>query len=176
MIDTILDENQLEERLTLPSERDIAAASQLEGDVIILGAGGKMGPSLAVRMGRAIQGAGLKHRVIAVVRKDRYGAFRRLSDRVEVVEADRNYVKITVGREVFHARSTLQQAEKSLQSQPMLRISRSCLVNMRHVREISRTPRGDAILVLVGGATVTSSEGFRESVRQYLDTLKIGPS
>jgi two-component system LytT family response regulator len=93
---------------------------------------------------------------------------------VEVVEADRNYVKITVGRELFHARSTLQQAEKSLQSQPMLRISRSCLVNMRHVTEISRTPRGDAILVLAGGTTVTSSEGFRESVRQYLDSLKIG--
>jgi two-component system LytT family response regulator len=92
---------------------------------------------------------------------------------VEVVEADRNYVKITIGREVFHARSTLQQAEKSLLSQPMLRISRSCLVNMRHVSEISRTPRGDAILVLTGGSTVTSSEGFRESVRQYLDTLKI---
>jgi two-component system LytT family response regulator len=93
---------------------------------------------------------------------------------VEVVEADRNYVKITVGREIFHARSTLQQAEKSLQLQPMLRISRSCLVNMRHVTEISRTPRGDAILVLAGGTTVTSSEGFRESVRQYLDSLKIG--
>jgi two-component system, LytTR family, response regulator len=94
---------------------------------------------------------------------------------VELVEADRNYVKITVGREVFHARSTLQQAEKSLQSQPMLRVSRSCLVNMRHVSEISRTPRGDAILVLAGGTTVTSSEGFRESVRQYLDTLKMRP-
>ena len=93
---------------------------------------------------------------------------------VEIVEADRNYVKITVGREIFHARSTLQQAEKSLQLQPMLRISRSCLVNMRHVTEISRTPRGDAILVLAGGTTVTSSEGFRESVRQYLDSLKIG--
>jgi two-component system LytT family response regulator len=46
---------------------------------------------------------------------------------------------------------------------------------MRHVSEISRTPRGDAILVLVGGTTVTSSEGFRESVRQYLDSLKISP-
>lgn len=92
---------------------------------------------------------------------------------VELVEADRNYVKITVGREVFHARSTLQQAEKSLQSQPLLRVSRSCLVNMRHVSEISRTPRGDAILVLAGGTTVTSSEGFRESVRQYLDGLKM---
>src|ERR1700680_4107532 len=44
---------------------------------------------------------------------------------VELVEADRNYVKLTIGRETFHARSTLQQAEKSLQSQPLLRISRA---------------------------------------------------
>jgi len=94
---------------------------------------------------------------------------------VEVVEADRNYVKLTVGREVFHARSTLQQAEKSLQSQPMLKISRSCLVNVSHVREVSRTPRGDFILVLGGGTTVTSSEGFRDPVRQYLERLKLGP-
>jgi two-component system LytT family response regulator len=94
---------------------------------------------------------------------------------VEVVEADRNYVKLTVGRETFHARSTLQQAEKSLQSQPLQRISRSCLVNMNHVREISRTPRGDFILVLAGGTTVTSSEGFRDSVRQYLERLKLNP-
>ena len=88
MTDAIVDEVQLEERLTLPSERDVAAASQLEGDVIILGAGGKMGPSLAARMGRAIERAGLKHRVFAVVRKDRDGLFRKLSGRVEVVEAD----------------------------------------------------------------------------------------
>ena len=94
---------------------------------------------------------------------------------VEVIESDRNYVKLTVGRETFHARSTLQQAEKSLQSQPLQRISRSCLVNMNHVREISRTPRGDFILVMVGGTTVTSSEGFRDSVRQYLERLKLNP-
>lgn len=95
---------------------------------------------------------------------------------IELVEADRNYVKLTVGREVFLTRSTLQLAEKSLQSQPMLRISRSCVVNTNYVREISRTPRGDFILVLAGGTTVTSSEGFREAVREYLERLKIGPS
>lgn len=94
---------------------------------------------------------------------------------VELAEADRNYVKLTVGRDVFHARSTLQQAEKSLQSQPILRISRSCLVNVRHIREVSRTPRGDFILVLAGGTTVTSSEGFRDAVRQYLESLKLSP-
>ena len=94
---------------------------------------------------------------------------------VEVVEADRNYVRLTIGRETFHARSTLQQAEKSFQTQPMLRISRSCLVNTRHVREISRTPRGDFILVVAGGTTVSSSEGYREPVRQYFERLKLAP-
>jgi two-component system, LytTR family, response regulator len=43
---------------------------------------------------------------------------------VEMIEADRNYVVIRVGKENFHARSTLQQAEVALRSQPMLRISR----------------------------------------------------
>ena len=94
---------------------------------------------------------------------------------VEVVEADRNYVRLTIGRESFHARSTLQQAEKSFQAQPMLRISRSCLVNMRHVREVSRTPRGDFIFVVAGGTTVTSSEGYREPVRHDLERLKLAP-
>jgi hypothetical protein len=53
-------ESKLEERLTVPSEQDIEAASRLEGDVILLGAGGKIGPSLATRMARAIEAAGLK--------------------------------------------------------------------------------------------------------------------
>jgi len=76
---------------------------------------------------------------------------------VEMIEADRNYVVIRVGKDNFHARSTLQQAEVALRSQPMLRISRSCLVNLNFVREVNRTLRGDFILVLAGGATVTSS-------------------
>ncbi|MGH8202192.1 MAG: hypothetical protein ACREVO_17785 [Steroidobacteraceae bacterium] len=46
-------------------------------------------------------------------------------------------------------------------------------MNINHVREVSRTPRGDFILVLAGGATVTSSEGFRDAVRQHLDRLKV---
>lgn len=93
---------------------------------------------------------------------------------VEAVEAERNYVRLTVGRDAFHSRSTLQQAEKALQGQPVLRISRSCLINLNHVREVGHTPRGDFIFVLAGGATVTSSEGFREAVRQSLGRFKLG--
>jgi two-component system LytT family response regulator len=93
---------------------------------------------------------------------------------VEAVEAERNYVRLTAGRGVFHCRSTLQQAEKALQRQPVLRISRSCLINLNHVRQVDHTPRGDFIFVLSGGATVTSSEGFRESVRQALARFRLG--
>jgi len=92
---------------------------------------------------------------------------------VEMIESDRNYVVIRVGRDSYHARSTLQQAELALRSQPMLRISRSCLVNMNYVKEVNRTLRGDFILVMSGGATVTSSEGFRGKVKDYLSTLRL---
>jgi two-component system, LytTR family, response regulator len=94
---------------------------------------------------------------------------------VEMIEADRNYVTIRVGRDNYYARSTLSHAELALKSQPMLRISRSCLVNMNYLREVNRTLRGDFILVLAGGATVTSSEGFRAKVKDYLSTLRIAP-
>ncbi len=95
--------------------------------------------------------------------------------RVELIEADRNYVRVSAGGDVYQARSTLQSAEQALASQPMLRISRSCLVNLDYVKEISRTPRGDFILVLAGGATVTSSEGYRERVREQINALRLPP-
>lgn len=87
-MDLISDELELEERLTTPSRLDIEAASRLQGDVIILGAGGKMGPTLTRRMARAIEAAGLKHKVMAVVRKDRSGVFRGPSSGVHVIETD----------------------------------------------------------------------------------------
>jgi len=95
---------------------------------------------------------------------------------IELVTADRNYVVLTVGRESFHARSTLIQAEESMGSQPMLQINRSCIVNVNHVRQVSRTPRGDYVFVLTGGTTVTSSERFRHRVRERIEQFIVGGS
>jgi len=80
--------SELDELLTRPSSRDIEAARTLDGDLLVLGAGGKMGPSFVVRAKRAIQAAGLSHRVIAVVRKDREGVFAAHADGVDLVETD----------------------------------------------------------------------------------------
>src|SRR5437667_11509062 len=61
-------EAQLEETLATPNEQDIEALRRLPGDVMILGAGGKMGPSLARRIKRAADAANTPRRVIAVSR------------------------------------------------------------------------------------------------------------
>ncbi len=65
---SIASDEQLRDLLTQPSEADIAFASRLEGDTMILGAGGKMGPTMAERLLRALRSAGRKSRVIAVSR------------------------------------------------------------------------------------------------------------
>jgi nucleoside-diphosphate-sugar epimerase len=61
-------EAQLEDALATPNAADIDFMSGLTGDVVILGAGGKMGPSLSARIKRATDAAGVKRRVIAVSR------------------------------------------------------------------------------------------------------------
>jgi nucleoside-diphosphate-sugar epimerase len=59
---------ELEEFLSRPSEADISAMARLDGDLLILGAGGKMGPSLARRARRAADKAGIRKNIIAVAR------------------------------------------------------------------------------------------------------------
>ena len=61
-------EAELEERLSRPDEKTAEAMAALEGDLLILGAGGKMGPSLARLARRACDRAGLRKQIIAVAR------------------------------------------------------------------------------------------------------------
>ncbi|MFN3652824.1 MAG: NAD-dependent epimerase/dehydratase family protein [Armatimonadota bacterium] len=62
-------EEALEELLSRPSAEVVAAVGSLEGDFVVLGAGGKMGPSLARMLRRGLDACGgAKRRVWAVAR------------------------------------------------------------------------------------------------------------
>jgi nucleoside-diphosphate-sugar epimerase len=61
-------EDALEEALSCPGPEDIEAMRSLSGDILVLGAGGKMGPSLARLARRASDAAGVPRRVLAVSR------------------------------------------------------------------------------------------------------------
>ncbi len=65
---TITTVADLETELSRPTTADVACLRCLDGDILILGAGGKMGPSLARLCRRAADAAGSPRRVIAVSR------------------------------------------------------------------------------------------------------------
>ncbi|MGH8637499.1 MAG: NAD-dependent epimerase/dehydratase family protein [Burkholderiales bacterium] len=61
-------ESELEDILADPSDADIECVAALDGDILVLGASGKMGPSLARRIQRALRRAGSARRVLAASR------------------------------------------------------------------------------------------------------------
>ena len=58
----------LEDRLSCPGDADVFAMAAMKGDLLILGVGGKMGPSLARLACRAADMAGTRQRIVAVAR------------------------------------------------------------------------------------------------------------
>jgi nucleoside-diphosphate-sugar epimerase len=65
---SIASTDHLDDLLSTPTPGVIETLSKLDGDILILGVGGKMGPTLARMAARALQEAGIKRRVIGVAR------------------------------------------------------------------------------------------------------------
>ncbi|SDJ98840.1 NAD-dependent epimerase/dehydratase family protein [Sediminibacillus albus] len=81
--------SDLEKFMTTPSEELIEDLSKLEGDIMILGIGGKMGPSLAKLTKRAIDEGGLNKKVIGVSRFSSGILKKELEDfGIETISAD----------------------------------------------------------------------------------------
>jgi len=82
-------EQKLNDLLTTPSEALIQDMARLDGDILVLGAGGKMGPSLCVLAKRAMSRAGVNRRVIAVSRFSSESERRWLEENgIDVITAD----------------------------------------------------------------------------------------
>lgn len=86
-----VDDASLDEALSAPSAATVAALAQAPGDIVVLGAGGKMGPTLARMAARAREWSdgGAKRRVIAVSRFSSANAERELREAgVETIACD----------------------------------------------------------------------------------------
>ncbi len=82
-------ETQLESYLSEPTDEVIAAIAALEGDILILGVGGKMGPTLAKQAKRAINRAGITKKVIGVSRFSTPNVQENLQEAgIETITAD----------------------------------------------------------------------------------------
>jgi nucleoside-diphosphate-sugar epimerase len=79
----------IDSRFTEPRDETRAALRECPGDVIVLGAGGKMGPSLTAMLARVVAGLPDRRRLMAVSRwSDRKAAKALAAMGVEIIECD----------------------------------------------------------------------------------------
>jgi len=82
-------EEKLNSILTTPSKQLVEDIKKIDGDIMVLGAGGKMGPTLCVLAKRAAEEAGISKRIIAVSRFSDAKAKKELEDKgVETLSCD----------------------------------------------------------------------------------------
>ncbi|HVX13578.1 MAG TPA: NAD(P)-dependent oxidoreductase [Pirellulales bacterium] len=87
-LEAVVDETQLEELLSRPSAPLIEMFARSPGDIVVLGASGKMGPSLARMAKRASDAAATVRRVIGVARFSSGGEQELRSHGIETVRCD----------------------------------------------------------------------------------------
>jgi nucleoside-diphosphate-sugar epimerase len=86
---SITNEIELDDLQSTPRRETVAALDACPGDIIMLGAGGKMGPTLARMAARAASSASGSRRVMAVSRWSSHDAKRALNDAgVETIACD----------------------------------------------------------------------------------------
>lgn len=85
----MLREEQLDEMLSVPGDALVRDIQTLDGDIMILGAGGKVGPTLSVMASRAVSLSGKPRRIIAVSRfTDPFVVELLKKEKVETLRAD----------------------------------------------------------------------------------------
>ena len=88
-IKRIAHEQQLDEMLSRPTSELIEMISQLDGDLLFLGVGGKIGYSIALMAKRAIDQVGIQKRIIGLDRFDAEDPIHKLEDKgIEVLKGD----------------------------------------------------------------------------------------
>jgi two-component system, LytTR family, response regulator len=83
------------------------------------------------------------------------------------VQAAENYVQLHLkaSRHLLHV--PIATLEASLDPQDFLRIHRSTIVNVRHVRELETSAHGEYIVVLQGGTKLQSSRSYHEKIKKW---------
>jgi len=89
-------------------------------------------------------------------------------DEIDWIEAAANYVKLHAGGEAHLLRETINGLAAKLDPDKFLRVHRSIIVNLEHVKEIQPWFHGDYVILMQDGAQLTSSRNYREQLRKLM--------
>ena len=77
-------------------------------------------------------------------------------------------MRISTGDETHLLRETMAHLEDRLDPQLFLRVHRSSIVNLQHVKEVRMDTEGETAVILVNGQTVSMSRGYRSKLQRLL--------
>ena len=97
--------------------------------------------------------------------------FVRAED-VDAIEAQGNYVRLSLAGSSHLLRDTLNNVESQINPRMFVRIHRRTIVNIDRIKEVQTWARGEYRVVLVTGAHYTLSRGYRSHFEKF---IKLGP-
>ena len=84
------------------------------------------------------------------------------------IAAEENYVRISTGDETHLLRETMSHLEEQFDPQVFLRVHRSAIVNLQHVKEVRTESDGETAVILINGQKVPMSRGYRSRIQDLL--------
>jgi two-component system LytT family response regulator len=99
--------------------------------------------------------------------------FLRL-DEIRYITAEGNYLRVHARGTEYRFRDTMANIEARLDARLFLRIHRSTIVNLQHMKEIRNLPAGDAVVVLNDGSTLGISRTYRDLVYSHFGQDLVG--
>jgi two-component system LytT family response regulator len=93
--------------------------------------------------------------------------FLPVSD-IRWIGAEENYVRVCTDTEKHLLRETMAHLEERLDPKMFLRVHRSSIVNLQHIKEVRSEPNGEFTVVLVSGQKLPMSRGYRSRITDLL--------
>lgn len=91
------------------------------------------------------------------------------TDELHWVDAAGNYVRLnTQDGESHLLRETLTALEKRLDPNRFVRVHRSTIVNVEHIKEIRAQSHGEHLIIMETGQRLTLSRGYRDRVHDLI--------
>ena len=84
------------------------------------------------------------------------------------IAAEENYVRISTAEETHLLRETMNRLEKRLDPRNFLRVHRSSIVNLQHVKEVRRDGDGETAVMLLNGQKVPVSRSYRSRIQRLV--------
>jgi two-component system LytT family response regulator len=91
---------------------------------------------------------------------------------IDYIESDRNYVWFRCGARRLQGRYTLTELATRLDPAHFSRVHRSLIVNLRRVRSLLRTDRGDVRIELADGSVLNCGASYRQPLLARLGVVR----